>query len=577
MTDRLSISLGQYSCAGAKPANQDFHGTIQPEPPLLATKGIAIAIADGISTSAQGAVAAETAVKSFLSDYYATSEGWSVRTSAERVIAATNGWMHARNVRDLGRTPDDAERERGLITTFSAMVLKSRLAHLFHIGDARIARISDGRLAPLTSAHRVNLGGGESYLARAMGMNRHVEIDYARVPVEPGDLFVLTTDGVHEHLSDAALTALALGGETLGDAARAIADAALAGGSTDNLTVQLVRIDTLPPGEIGDVLGDDLTLALPEPLRAGQSFEGYSVIRLLHSGSRSHVWLARDPETGLRVTIKLPSTEHAADLHQMRALLLEEWVARRLDNPHVVAAAPRRAPRRHACSILCFAEGQTLNEWIADGSDRDVATMRVIVQQIATAIQAFHRREMLHRDLRPHNIVIDGDGTVRLIDFGSVQVAGLDEMARHAADDSAFAGTQQYSAPELRQGSPASRGTDLWSLGVIAYQLLTGALPYGPRAAAADDRAALRRLQYVPAQTFNPDIPTWVDAAIARAVAIDPAARYDELSEFLYDLSHPNPALVAPDAPPWLHRRPERVWQVATALSLAALIASLIL
>ena len=139
MRPHLAISLGQYSAAGAKDANQDFHGSLVPEGAELATKGIAVAIADGISTSALGATASETAVKSFLTDYFATSDAWSVRTSGERVIAATNSWMHAQNVR--GGPVSDESRERGMITTFSAMVLKSRSAHIFHVGDARIARL----------------------------------------------------------------------------------------------------------------------------------------------------------------------------------------------------------------------------------------------------------------------------------------------------------------------------------------------------------------------------------------------------------------------------------------------------
>jgi len=140
MPPRLAISLGQFSSAGRKSENQDFQGALEPGGADLATKGIAVAIADGISTSRLGATAAETAVKSFLTDYYCTSEGWSVRTAAERVIAAANSWMHAQNRAAYGRPLEDGERELGLVCTLTAMVLKSRSAHLFHIGDARIAR-----------------------------------------------------------------------------------------------------------------------------------------------------------------------------------------------------------------------------------------------------------------------------------------------------------------------------------------------------------------------------------------------------------------------------------------------------
>lgn len=574
---RLRVTIGQYSDAGAKDANQDFHGALVPDGDLLASKGIAAVIADGISTSALGAEAAETAVKSFLADYYCTSEAWSVRTSAERVIAATNSWMHAQNRRGTRGPLSDEARERGLICTFSALVLKSRTAHVFHVGDGRVARVGANGCEELTEPHRVDLGGGESYLARALGMGRNVEIDCLHLPVQPGDVFMLSTDGVHDALTDRAVAGIIASCDCLDDAARAIARAALAAGSRDNLTVQLVRVDSLPEGEIGDLLGDDLALPPAPQLAPGQVFEGYAVLRQIHAGARSHVYLARDTADGRKVAIKVPSTEFAQDPAQRRALLLEEWIARRIDNPHVARAAPARGARQLACSIMEYVEGQTLAQYMADHPRPDLATVRSIVRQIGAGLQAFHRREMLHRDLRPHNVLIDGEGTVQLIDFGSTQVAGLDDLAPRAIEDAAFAGTQQYSAPEHYLGAAASRQSDIYSLGVIAYQLLTGRLPYGPRVATATTRSAQRRLRYAPASEANGDVPPWVDAALACAVHPDPARRYGELSEFLFDLSHPNHRLAMPDATPFLRRRPERPWQalclilgVLLALSLAA-------
>lgn len=570
MRSELAISIGQFSSAGAKEANQDFHGLLVPEGDELVSKGIAIALADGISTSKLGAAAAETAVKCFLSDYYATSDAWSVQTCAERVIAATNSWMHAHNQRAQGRTLTDENRERGMVCTFTGMVLKSRLAHLFHIGDARVARLCGKSVEPLTDAHRVYLGGGESYLGRAMGTDRHIEIDYRQVPLQAGDVFVLTTDGVHEYLTDTAMAAIASQSSTLESAAQAIGEAALANGSPDNLTVQIIRIDTLPDGSLEDVVGAEGILPPAPQLTPGQDFEGYAIEREIHSGSRSHVYLARDVTTGTRVAIKVPSTDHAHDNSQLQALLLEEWVARRVSNPHLLQAAPVRDRRTFAYSVTEYVEGQTLDVWMNDHQQPDFAEIRSILRQIASGLQALHRREMIHRDLRPRNVVINAEGTAKIIDFGSVHVAGLEEVAP-GDDNSMFAGTMQFSAPELYLGQPASPVSDIYSLGVIAYRMLTGELPYGPRLANATTRAAQKKLRYTPVIERNPAVPDWMDAAIAKACAIDPANRYAELSEFVYDLSHPNPALAGPDARPLLERNPVLVWQVISA-SLAVMV-----
>ncbi|MGH6739062.1 MAG: PP2C family protein-serine/threonine phosphatase, partial [Bradyrhizobium sp.] len=175
MPRQLSISIGQHSDKGRKEANQDFHGALIPEEPLLSLKGIAVVLADGISSSDVSAIASESAVKSFLMDYYCTPDSWSVKTSAHRVIAATNSWLHAQT-RQSQYIYDD--KDRGYVCTLSAMVIKSTTAHLFHIGDARIYRVAGHSLEQLTEDHRVIVSSQQSYLGRALGINPQIEIDY---------------------------------------------------------------------------------------------------------------------------------------------------------------------------------------------------------------------------------------------------------------------------------------------------------------------------------------------------------------------------------------------------------------
>ena len=570
----LRVTISQYSAVGAKQENQDFYGCLVTEGADLTNKGIALAIADGISTSAQGAAAAETAVKSFLTDYICTPQTWSVQTAAERVITAANGWMHAQNAA-TGRISDET-REAGLICTFSALVLKSRSAHVFHVGDARIARLSASGTEPLTEPHRVAAGAGQTYLAKALGMARNVELDYRQLSIEVGDVFILTTDGVHEFLSDPAIRRIIEQANDMDEAAQAICEAAFAAGSTDNLTTQIVRIDELPNGEIEELLESAPALPPAPQLAAGDRFEGYIVLRRLHASARSHVYLARDEGDGGQVVLKVPSTEHAQDAAQLAALQLEEWVMRRINHQNLLAAAPRRGPRRHLFAAAQYVEGQSLIEWIADHPQPELGKVRDIVRQIASGLLAMHRREMVHRDLRPHNVLIDTDGTVKIIDFGSVQVAGWQDIRPQREGDGAYAGTLQYGAPELYRGIAASPQSDLYSLGTIAYQLLTGALPYGRKLPSVVVHSGGRMPRYIPASTINCQVPDWMDAALAKAVHPDPARRYTELSEFTYDLAHPNHQLARPEPLPLLYRGSTEFWRAA-AIILAVLLALSIL
>ena len=135
---QLDITIGQYSSRGKKDINQDFHGVFVPTEPALSAKGITIALADGISSSNVSQVASETAVKGFLQDYYCTSDAWSVKTSAQQVLKATNSWLFAQT----RNSPHRFNKDKGYICTFSAMILKSNTAHLFHSGDSRIYRVA---------------------------------------------------------------------------------------------------------------------------------------------------------------------------------------------------------------------------------------------------------------------------------------------------------------------------------------------------------------------------------------------------------------------------------------------------
>ncbi|HTN29758.1 MAG TPA: bifunctional protein-serine/threonine kinase/phosphatase [Pseudomonas sp.] len=567
MTTTLAVTAGQFSDKGRKPFNQDFHGLRLPEPEQQSSKGIALAIADGISSSDVSHIASETAVKSFLEDYFCTPDAWSVKQSGQRVLVAANAWLYAQT----RRGPYRYDRDRGHVCTFSALVLKSTTAHLFHVGDARIYRLRNGQLEPLTEEHRVWLSPEQSCLGRALGINPHLEIDYRTLPLQVGDLFLLLTDGVHEWLSETTLLALIdAHGADLDITARRLVLEAHARGSPDNLTAQLVRIDALPDGEAGEVQRQLDELALPPLLEPPARFEGYRILRELHASSRSHVYLAEDERSGERLVLKTPSLDLRHDRAYLERLLLEEWIARRLHSAHVVRAPAAGRPRQFLYSVTEYIEGQTLAQWMTDNPRPTLEQVRDLLEQIARGLRAFHRLEMLHRDLRPENILIDAGGTLKLIDFGSAQVAGLAEGGMDP--DNPIPGALAYTAPEYFLGEGGSVRSDLFSLGVIAYRLLGGDLPYGAEVSRARSRTAQLRLRYRPLWREDRDLPPWLDTVLRKAVHPNPARRYGELSEFLHDLRQPPPELLHRAKAPLLQRHPLRFWQTLAWVQMAVLL-----
>jgi serine/threonine protein phosphatase PrpC len=573
MPRELKISVGQFSDKGAKETNQDFHGVLIPDEPLLSLKGISVVLADGISTSKVSRVAAESAVKGFLTDYYCTSESWSVRTSAQRVLEATNSWLHSQT-----RAQYAYDKDRGYVCTLSAMVVKSATAHLFHIGDSRIYRLSGNTLEQLTNDHRIVINSQQSYLGRALGVNPQIEIDYQMVKLEQGDVFVLVTDGIYEHLSARRIAkAVNESAADLDAAAKAIVDQAFEAGSGDNLTVQIVRVDQLGESAASEVFGQPSELPLPPLLEARMVFDGYRIVRELHGSSRSHIYLAVDIETDAVVTLKIPSIDLRDDPAYLKRFLMEEWVARRIDSPHVLKPCLPSRRRNFLYLVTEYIDGQTLTQWMIDNPAPDLETVRDIVEQIAKGLRAFHRKEMLHQDLRPDNIMIDKTGTVKIIDFGSTRIKGVAEAEPSGVRDDIL-GTLQYTAPEYFLGEAATSRSDLFSLGVITYQMLTGKLPYGAQAAQARTRAQFGRLRYRSASLGERGIPVWVDGTLERAVHPNPLKRYDSLSEFLFDLRKPNPSYVKTAASPLIERNPLLFWKSTTivlALAVVVLLALL--
>lgn len=570
-SESLSISIGQHSAAGRKAENQDFHGALIPDDNALALKGISLAIADGISSSEVSHIAAETAVKSFLEDYYCTSDSWTVKTSGRRVITATNSWLHAQT----HRSRLHADMNRGFVCTFSAMVLKGRKAHLFHVGDSRISRLVAGNFEQLTSDHRTILSPSESYLARAIGLSTTVEIEHRTLSLRPGDIFVMTTDGVHEHVSGPEMAALIIKADDFDEAASAIVEKALSNGSKDNLTIQIVRIDSLPSRNADTIL-QSVDLLPPAPIpQVGSVYDGYRIVRQLHGSSRSHIFLAVDQETGAKVALKVPSVDLRDNLDYLRRFAMEEWIARRLNSPHVLKATSARRERDTLYVVTELVEGQTLRQWIADNPQPDIEVVRDIVEQVSKGLRAFHRREMVHQDLRPENIMIDRDGTVKIIDFGAVSVAGVLE-ADPGFDTGDILGTHQYAAPEYFVGGAGSVRSDLYALGVIAYEMLTGHLPYGARMARASNASQQERVAYTPVTTYRQDLPVWLDDALKKAVHPDPARRQEALSEFTHDLRHARPGSLTARTVPIIEKNPLLFWKTACAVLALSVLALLI-
>ena len=567
MKKKLQISVSQHSDRGVKEINQDFHDLIIPKEPQLTSKGVAIALADGISSSNVSQIASKTSVTSFLTDYFSTPESWSVKKSAQRVLNAINSWLYSQSAK--GEFHYD--KDRGYVCTFSAMVIRSTTAHIFHIGDSRIYRVRDGVLEKLTEDHRIWATQEKSYLSRALGIESQPNIDYHSFAVEKDDIYLFMTDGVYEFLDENFIQET-LKNHKFAQSAKILADRAYNNQSDDNLTVQLIRVDSLPNQEIHEITQQLQNRPFPPILKERDSFDGYTIIRELSATSRSHVYLAVDDDTHKQVVIKTPATEFQNDKAYLERFMMEEWIAIRINNTNVLKSYLQTRKRNFVYIVTEYIEGKTLSQWMIDNPKPDIESVRLMAEQIARGIQAFHRLEMIHQDIRPQNILIDKNGTVKIIDFGSTKIEGIADI-NSFIEQNELQGTAQYSAPEYFLGQSGTHASDVFSLGVIVYQMLCGEFPYGAEVARSTTVKAQDKLKYRHIYSDENKIPLWIEESLKKALSIDPYYRYSELSEFIYDLRHPNQEFLKKSRPPFYESNPLLLWKgISLVLSLIIII-----
>lgn len=557
-SNKLEVEFGGSSLTGVKSDNQDALAAYYPDSSAARLKGAVACIADGVSSSEQARLASQLSVTHFIQDYFSTPDSWAVKTAAARVLSALNNWLVHHGRQSAGQA--------GMLTTFSAVICKSATAHLLHIGDSRIYRLRDQELEQLTQDHNLHQRGGRSFLSRALGMDNHLEIDYRQEALQSGDCFLLCTDGVYESLSDSQLRVLLGDSQSHPEAlATKITKQALAIGGQDNVSCLIVRVTQLPPQDVTETQRQLTNKVIPPVLEPGMRVDGFNVRQVLYNGPRSHLYLVEDNDGATQLVLKTPDIRFADDTVYLEAFSREYWAGRRIDHPAVMKIYP--AVDSPLLYHLCeFVEGQTLRQWMRDNPQPPLEQVRKLAVNLISALRAFQRQGMVHGDLKPENIMLQTDGELKIIDFGSVQVSGLQELE---ADITVFQppGALDYCAPEYLRGEKGSTQSDIFSLGMILYEVLCGELPFKRTILAHQQSDRRCTWNYQPLTVRRPSIPLWVDLALKKAVAAYPRNRYTAFSELLQDLTVPNPQLLRQQRRmPLAEKHPVQFWQFVSLL-----------
>jgi serine/threonine protein kinase len=553
--DNLAISFGGFSTKGDKNENQDAFALKKNEGIDLELKGHVAVIADGVSSANCAAQASQMSVCHFINEYLATPETWSVNKSAAKVIASLNNWLYSRQL--VTNNKDTSEQ---WFSTFSGLILKGEHAHIFHIGDCQIVKINDDGYQVLTKDHATVSGT----LNRALGAGTHIEVDHTSTVIATKDIFMLSCDGVHQFVKPKQIQKILNDDKNLEDASNKICQLASEQGSNDNLTCLLIKVEQLPQQVFSQLVFTRLQQVIPPALRLGSKLDHYKIIDILQQTSRSHVYLAKDLLDEKLVVIKVPSVNFIDDNDYLTSFIKEGWIGNQLNHPAIMKIYPRLETSKFLYHVCEYIEGQTLIAWVKDNPNVSLVKVRDILDQLIKVLRVLQRQDIVHCDIKGDNFIIDGHGRIKLIDFGSSNTGAIqDSLSTDEINSFQFnPGTLNFSAPELFYGQANNHKSELYSLAVLIYQILTNRLPYKEINQIDDVPKQYSLWRYKPITTYRTDLPIFMDRVMSKALSADPACRYEHYSEFIAEFNVSDKTDNSSIANmPLIERDPVKFWQ----------------
>jgi len=562
----FDVEIGHFSLKGPRETNEDFAASVRPEAHDEA-RGLVAAIADGVSSGGRGLEAAQTTVMSVVQDYFGCPDTWDTTVVLDRLIGAQNAWLADHNRRRLSLGNEGG----AAMTTLTALVLRGHAFTLAHVGETRAWLLRggvDGDCVQLSQDHCFDQADQRSRLTRAIGLDDRVRVDYLQGELQIGDVFVLTSDGVHGVLKRAKLAALAREGDAQ-SASETLVRAAIAAGTRDNASALVIRVRGLAQGRLEDSLLQGRQLPAPPRLKVGDRLDGYTITALVANTGVHRLYQARVTDTHELVAIKTLHESRASDREERAMLAHEAWLGSRVaagSGEHGDAAFIRVRESQEPSAfytVFDWHAGRTLDQLMGEGHRFEVPEIVNGGLAVARALGRLHRHGVIHRDLKPANLHLGDDGQWRVLDLG-VAISGSEPKALRTL----HAGTPSYMNPEQWSGDahvPADAGSDLYALGVTLYQWLTGKLPYGEVEPFQTGRF---RRDPKPPSRLRPDVPIWLDHVVLKAVALDAKQRFETAEELVLALERgASRPLAALGATPLVARDPTALWKIAFGVS----------
>jgi serine/threonine protein phosphatase PrpC len=573
----VKITYAESSVTGpVRPHNEDFVLYWEPDSEQgRQSRGVVSLLADGVGGQGYGEVASRLAVETALRVFQEADPATTDNQLLWRMFNAANLAVY-----DAGMVHGGQDR---MASTLTVSLFRRNEVAIGHVGDSRTYLIRQGTIKQLTSDHtyvamqvKMSLISKQDamnselrgVLTRSIGANPTVQVEYARAVLRNGDIVVQCTDGLHGSVTESEIKDY-VSRMPAAAACEQLSQLAEKRGSEDNISIQVLRVENVQRvGYYRGAVAYYAPVAQPvsnEP-QVGQVFdERFEITDIISRSGMSSVYKATDLKTGRQVALKVPLLKLESDPAFYSRFEREEEIGLALDHPGILKIVPVDPKRRsRPYLVMEYLEGQTLDEVMQRTKPLPEADALRIVSRVCDALDYLHTHQVVHRDLKPQNIMLCNDGSLRIMDFGIAKAATSKRIT--FGGFSPTLGTPDYMAPEQVKGQRGDERTDIYSLGAILYEMITGRLPFEGQNAYTVMNARLAGDPVAP-RAHNPKIRPEVEEIVLHAMARNPGDRYESAAAFKADLDSPDRVHVTGRAnrlqAPVMARRAWRVVRIA--------------
>lgn len=575
----MRLRYARLSTTGpVRPINEDSLDFWESTDPLIREKQGSVALlADGLGGYEHGEVASKLAVETAMKEFQAAPGDMKPYALLRRMFTAACTAVYDKATTDL--------KGSRMATTLVAAVFRDGAVCVANVGDTRAYFVRGKTIKRLSTDHiatsvPVKLGlllerqamasPRRSELTRSVGSEPFCQPDFATQLLHHGDFVLQCTDGLHACILDEELREIVSRSHPY-DACKELVALAEKRGSDDNISLQLIEVrnweqvaqsarvalgaDAKPSKAVVAAASAATGTSEPGP---GMVLDGrFEITDLVARSNMSSIFKGKDRKTGMSIAIKIPLMALESDIAGYERFQREEEIGSRLNHPAILKVVKADGPKSRPYLVMEFLEGKTLSEVLSKRKRFSEGEAIAYASKVCDALEYLHANGIAHRDLKPQNIMVCADGSLRLFDFGIARV----ETARRLTfvGLTPALGTPDYISPEQVRGKRGDHRSDIYSLGAILYEMATGQTPFEGESPYVVMNARVTGDPEAP-RKINPEMNPALEEVILHALERDPRNRYQsavEMKRELDDLdkvniTHRNQRLRAPQ--PWKNR-----------------------